>query len=142
MTLPETYTQTHLADWLLKRLGPVADVLGWSAMSFQVVDAIEDALIAYGVDEVPEATNVPKLRALARRELWRQVADSTVGYHDFTSSDQSFKLQQIHEQAVAALRRATLECQRSGYAASAYVGTVRRVDNAYRYLPDTERGGF
>lgn len=112
MPLPNAYTQAHLADYLKKHLGTVADVLNWNVLDFHIVDAIEEALIAYGVDEVSEADNIPKLRALARREAWRAAVRQLATKYDIsTPSGFSLNRSQLQQMAEKALAQAVEDCR-------------------------------
>jgi hypothetical protein len=70
MTVPSSVNASGLASYMHGELGRVA-----SALAFTVPDsytqAITRALVAYGVQDIASATNVPRLLALSSVEAWR-----------------------------------------------------------------------
>lgn len=98
------YTDLTLAEYMQAVTRNVAAALGWSADDF--AEAVTDALIAYGVTDLEDATNIPKLRALARVEAWRAVADGTAADYNFSADGGTYSREQLHKHAVEALGRA------------------------------------
>lgn len=105
MAAPSSYTESMLRDYMYATTKGVADVVGWTAKDF--VEAVNDTLFAYGVDDISDATSMPKLRALARVEAWRAMATVTAGEFDYSAdSGQTatyYKRSQLHQQAKASL---------------------------------------
>lgn len=115
MAIPASYTESTLRDYMLSVTVNVAGALGWTATNF--TEAVNDALVAYGVPTIVQATDVAKLRVLAKVEAWRIVVDGAAADIEFTADGANFKRNQMHQQAVAALERAQSEAVAKGYAA-------------------------
>lgn len=122
MAIPSSYSEVSLAAYMLSVTGNVAAALGWTASDF--TEAVNDALVAYGVPDIANATDIAKLRALAKVEAWRAVVDGTAADIEFTADGANFKRNQMHQQAVAALERAQSEATARGYADS-YVPAIQ-----------------
>jgi len=106
MTAPTSYTEDQLKGFMHRTLGAVASVLNWDVFTNAYDEAAIETLLAYGVDTIAEATDMRKLRALARREVWRAVMHETVGDFDFSADGGSYNRSQIHAQAVTQFSRA------------------------------------
>lgn len=113
MAIPTSYTESTLRDYMLTVTENVASALGWTATKF--TEAVNDALVAYGVSDITSATDIAKLRTLAKVEAWKAVVDGTAADIEFTADGATFKRQQMHQQAVAALERAQAEAVARGY---------------------------
>src|SRR5215210_6188783 len=102
MPLATSYTEDGLKTFMAAQLLSTADVLDWESTAHAAYDAaLTRTLRAYGaIADVDEATDMPRLEALARREIWRAVADVTVGAVDFTSGEEGVKRAQLHDHAV------------------------------------------
>jgi len=98
MAAPMSYTESTLAEFMLECLKDVATALGWTGLS-DVQEAVNETLLAYGVSDIASATEIRKLRGLARREVWRQVRSATAGDYDFSADGGSYHRSQIHAQA-------------------------------------------
>lgn len=108
MPVPSVYTEEQLMAYMRTVLGATATVLGWTDLS-PYQEPLNETLLAYGVDSIANATDIQKLRALARVAVWRAVVDATAGNTDFRMGDQSITSSQIHAQATQNLRRATIQ---------------------------------
>lgn len=106
MAVPTAYTETSLAEYMrVGVLRETADVLGWDTNQ-PLAEAVTDTLIAYGVATVTTATNIPRLRALARVAAWQAAADATTGDYQFSSIGGTYNRQQMHSQALLQLELA------------------------------------
>jgi hypothetical protein len=108
MSVPTTYTASALIDYMASVVGPdTVAILKWTKPgSYQEI--VTDTLIAYGVENITEATNIRKLRAYARREVWRAVVEQTVPFYDLTTPDGiRIERDQLHAQAVEAFKQAS-----------------------------------
>lgn len=121
MPAPTAYTEQELADYMHGVLGndEMARALNWSVDDGDYEDAVDETLLAYGVDDVATVTgrnNIRKLRAYARRELWRTVMQRTVGKHDTQAAVEGGgeSHSQIHAHARKMFRMAEDEVQRLG----------------------------
>lgn len=113
MAIPTSYTESELRTYMLGVVSAVANALGWTATDF--AEAVNDALSTYGVSDITEATNIAKLRSIAKVEAWRAIAGATVADFQFSADGGSYSRQQMHQQAVAALQRAEAEAVDRGY---------------------------
>lgn len=141
MSAPTTYTETTLADYLHLVLGATAGVLGWSVAGGNYAEPVNETLLAYfaGPGAVTNATDIRKLRALARREAWRAVVQATAGEHDFETGMSRFSRSQIHKQALASLAVAEAEAAPYDDALAVTFSPVRSAHDPYVYLPDEVR---
>lgn len=109
MAAPSSYTEETFRAYLDTALGAVADVLGWTTGAGDYDEAVNETLLAYGVDDITSVRgrdNIRALRALGRAEIWRAVVAETASDFDFRADGGDYKRSQIHTQAVEALRRA------------------------------------
>lgn len=140
MAAPSSYTESSLADFMISALGEVADTLGWATLA-DVQEAANDALVLYGASDAASASNIPKLRALARVAAWRMAVASLAARFDFTTDQQSFRRSQMLEGAQKAL--AQVEADAMVYGLSGYsveLQNVRFVHDPYdAKLTDEDR---
>lgn len=113
MAIPSSYTESALRDYMLSVTANVAGAVGWTAVNF--TEAVNDALVAYGVADIALATDIAKLRCLARAEAWRSLVAATAADIKFTADGATFERQQLQEHCVAALERAEGEAVDRGY---------------------------
>lgn len=102
--IPSAYTDFTLAAYMATVTNNVAAALGWTADNFS--EAVNDTLLAYGVTTAADAGDIPRLRALAKVEAWRAVADATAADFNFSADGGSYSREQIHQHALDALTRA------------------------------------
>jgi hypothetical protein len=99
-------TTIDLQLLLHRTLGALATDLGWEAADDHAQDVVTATLAQLGAATVEEVTDTPRLIAVARQELWRAVANATVGFVDVTGVDGGAeKLSQIHAHAVRQYER-------------------------------------
>lgn len=113
MPVPMSYTENALAYLIVVKLSDVATSLGWDAASFEVREAVNDALLAYGVSDIAEATDVQKLRAFALVMGWRAAVQALSARYDFSTGNHRFSRSQQFKAAESAL--ATAEREASPY---------------------------
>lgn len=113
MSVPASYDANTLAEYMESVLNRTASIIGWTAPD-DYAEAVNDAALLCGVDDVAGESNVGKLRAAARVALWEAVAAHTAGYHDFSEDAQSFRMHQVHQQAVAQAKQARKDAARYG----------------------------
>lgn len=112
MPAPTIYTEKTLADFMHEVLDEVAVLLGWAAPADDALgkykEPVNEAVLAYfgGAGDLADATDVRRLRAVARVEVWRAVADKTSGDYDYENATDKFKRSQINAQAIKAMARA------------------------------------
>lgn len=105
MPIPAAYTEDQLALYMHRALGQVADVLGLNPVS-DYGDAVIDTLLAYGAQNISQATDMAKLRTLARREAWRLANDAAATRYDVNIDGAQMARSQLHTQIAAGLSRA------------------------------------
>jgi hypothetical protein len=117
---------------MLDAVGNLGAILG--IVADDMSEAVNETLLAYGADAVTDATDIGKLRALARIEAWRVAVAKSAGSYEFTANNATFKRAQIHTDAQAGLLRAESEAARRGYASGGYVGvtTVTYANDPHR----------
>lgn len=146
MAYPASYTETSLAEYMHATLGAMATRLGWTVDDGDYTEAVNEAVAAYGTDDISGITGrdeLRKLRALARREVWRLVVQSLAAYYEFSTDGQSFKPNQMSAQAQAALAQAEADCVALGAGDDANyrveIDSVIYPADPYVYYPDSVR---
>lgn len=129
MAIPSAYTESDLAAYMRNVTKAVSDVLGLVAGDF--AEAVNDALSAYGVSGIADATDIAKLRMLAKVAAWRTVNDALITTaYDFSADGGSYKLSQMKAGAEKALELA----EQAAGASAAYaieIGTLTRPHDPY-----------
>lgn len=85
MAIPTSYTEQTLADYMVTVTEQVSAAIGLDFASFG--EAINDTLIAYGESDIADATNIKKLRALAKVEAWRRCVEALAARYDKSRND-------------------------------------------------------
>lgn len=142
MAIPSGYTEQALAAYMHDVLGAVGTSLDFSVTDGDYAEAVNDALVAYGVDDIQTVSgraNIARLRALARVEAWRLVVRNTAGDYDFQADGARYNRSQIHAQAQENLQEALNDA--AAYDPSYRVGIDRIVHkhDPYAYLPEEDR---
>ena len=121
MPAPASYTESTLRTYMYEHTQQTCDAVGLVAADF--TESAYDALIAYGVDDITDATNIAKLRSLARVEAWRKCVLATAAKYDLsrdTGESQAYdKLNQLHTNAKEQLKQAEAAAVDLGYVAPA-----------------------
>ena len=124
MAIPASYTESTLADYMLTVTEAVSNVIGLDFLSFE--EPVNDTLVAYGVTDIANATNVKKLRALAKVEAWRKCVEALAAKYDKSRNDGQSQVwdkeNQLYTNAKTQLELAEETAMRLGYVAddSAY----------------------
>lgn len=98
MSIPTGYDETGCANLMLSYIDAVAGQMGWTGLS-NVQESVNETILAYGVTDIANCTDIRKVRTLARREIWRQVRAATSGSHDFEADGGKYSMSQIHAMA-------------------------------------------
>lgn len=108
MPLPSSYTEDGFKAYLHGRLnrGGVADAFGWTVASGSYDEVVNDVLLAYGVTDIAEATDVAKLRALGNLALWQAAKEAAVLEVDYSADGTSFSREAIFKHIEAMLGQA------------------------------------
>ena len=107
MALPASYSESTLKTYMTTSLGPLAGALG--LVDSDMAEPLNDVLTAYGVEDIADATNLPKLRALARVHALRKAQVTAAAWTDFTADGASFSRSQV----AAALREMLAQAEAS-----------------------------
>lgn len=119
MAIPSSYTEVELQDYMLEITSAISSVIGLVSSDF--TEAVNDTLVNYGVNSIASATNIKKLRLLAKIEAWRTVVNVTVAEYDQSrdsgESQVWDKKNQLHTNAKAQLEAAETQAASLGYVA-------------------------
>lgn len=95
----------------------ISSVVGLDASSFS--EAVNDTLVSYGVTDIANATDIGKLRALAKVQAWQEVVNVTASEYDISrdsgESQVWDKRNQLHTNARTQLSMAQSDAERLGY---------------------------
>lgn len=139
MAIPTAYTEIGLTAYMRSVTKAVSDTLGLNQGEFQ--EAVNDVLTVYGVDDIADATDITKLRALAKVAAWRTVNDLLITTaYDFSADGGSYKLSQMKEGAEKALEMAEQAAAEAGYSVgyAIQMGTLTRPNDPYVSACQTE----
>lgn len=103
MPVPTGYDEATLAAYMHAVLGRVAAILGWTAPA-SYVEVVNDVTLACGAAVIEDVTDIRKVRALARREVWRAAVNGLVASYNLTADGATFNRSQITAQARSALQ--------------------------------------
>ena len=142
MSIPASYTEGTLASYCEDVLGALAVVLELTAAGGDFAEAVNSALLEYGVTDISSITgseNIRKLRGLASVEAWRVAVTESAGDYDFSAGGASYHRSQVHKQALEGFKLADTAAQE--FANNYEVGTGLLVwkQDPYQYRPDDER---
>lgn len=122
MPVPTSYTEDTLADYMRTGvLRKTAEVLRWQVTA-DYQEAINQTLIDYGVTNIEDASDIVKLRVLARMNAWRSVTEANVPSYQATADGATFHRDQIYDHA----KEQFLQAQ---YDASPYLNRVVRTSS-------------
>lgn len=139
MAIPTAYTEIGLTAYMRNVTKAVSDTLNLNQGEFQ--EAVNDVLTVYGVDDIADATDITKLRALAKVAAWRTVNDLLITTaYDFSADGGSYKLSQMKAGAEKALELAEQAAAEAGYSVgyAIQMGTLTRPNDPYVSACSTE----
>ena len=136
MPIPTAYTEEELKTYMLAKTGNLGTLLELTTASFD--DAVVETLLAYGEDDIANAVDIPKLRALAKVQAWTVAVEASSGWYDFRSGQDQFDRETVHNQAKTLLAKAQGEAAK--YADDDSYGIVvgRMVYGGSPYNPTIE----
>jgi hypothetical protein len=114
--VPTAYTEQQLILYMAGILDEdkaVARQLGWTTAS-DYDEAVVETMLAMGVDDLAGVTGLASirlLRAVARRELWRLVAQRSVQFVDATTEGGGEEHSQLYEHARQMAEQAAAEAE-------------------------------
>jgi hypothetical protein len=136
MAIPGSYTEETLKTYMLTVPGQLGAVLGMTVNSFN--EAVNEVLLAYGVATIADATDIPKLRALAKVEAWKVALAEAGARIDWSEAGASFKQSQYRAAAREGLLDAEAEAVRYGGGLPGYEVTVGQMATYDPYAPIDE----
>lgn len=103
MPVPTVYTEQTLAEFMMQELKNSASDLGWTTADpdGDYQEAITETLLLYGVADVSEATNIRKVRALARVAIWESATKASVPNTDSSQDGMSNSDSQVYDHSYA-----------------------------------------
>lgn len=144
--IPTAYTEGEIAAYMITSLTKVAGVLEWTASSGEVLDAVIETLLAYfgeaGAEStIDHATDIRKLRVLARRAIWRAAVVALGTEYTFSTDGQSFQRSDMAKYASAMLATAEADAAAfdTGTAQPITMMTLRYPADPYIVIPPEER---
>lgn len=111
MTVPTSYTETELRQFMIIELGAVGSILGWDVGTPQVARTVIDALRAYGVTTIASATDAAKLEVLARVAIWRAARRSLAADYPFSADGGRYDRNEVFKQVEMLLREAEIDAR-------------------------------
>jgi len=142
MTVPSSYTEKELAAYMHGELGPVAAALGLAVGSTDAgsyAEAVNETLLQYGVATIAQATDMVKLRALARVYAWRKVVGLLTALFDFAADGGEYNRSQMIVAAEKNLARAVIDALEYDPVYRVRTTRQRMVNDPYRYVEDEDR---
>lgn len=121
MTPPTSYTEATLKTFMWTELQDVADAVGLDQTTM-LDEAVNDTLIEYGVSVITDATDIKKLRALAKYFAWKLAVSQVSADYAFSEASASYQRNQALEGLLK--RLAIAEREALPYLTSYAVGTV------------------
>lgn len=115
MAIPTSYTDDELKAYMLGTLEGVGPSSAWAITAFD--EQLNDVLIDYGVTAIASATDITKLRVIARVHAWRKLSRAVAGDVDFSADGGTYKQSQLHDMIADELEKA--EADAAVYAVSA-----------------------
>lgn len=115
MAIPTSYTEEELKAYMHSTLSATATSLNWNVADGYYNEPVIAAVLAYDVDDIEDATDMQKLRALARREAWRAVMAETSTDYDYAADGASLKRSQMHDHAEKMFRQAQSDLMALGF---------------------------
>lgn len=107
MGIPTSYTVEMLRSYMVGRVANIAALLGLTPTHFD--EAVNDALLAYGVTDIANVTSISKIRALAHLEAWRVIRDAASGEYQFAVDGGNYNRKQIFDNAQAILEKLEIQ---------------------------------
>lgn len=133
VTVPSSYTEATLAQFMIDSLSDVAPVIGKTSTN-EFSEQVNDALILYGVDDIADATDIPKIRACAKVAVWRKALVDLMTRYSFQTDQQRFDRIEMAKLAKVVLANAEQEATAEGVVSIGpviEVGTLNYPDDPY-----------
>lgn len=144
MPIPASYTEKTLAEYMHTMLGKTAKALDLHFGPNDAGDyaeAVNDALLAYGTEDISTISGLPnikKLRALALVCAWQYVVNNFAALYDFSADGASYNRSQLFANAKKALESAESAALLHVANYRARIVAVDHKHNPYRYRTENE----
>lgn len=144
MSIPTSYTEKQLAEFMHVSLGKVAKALDLHfdpSGPGDYAEAVNDALLTYGTDTITTitgVTNIQKIRVLARVAAWQYVVTNFAALYDFSADGASYNRSQLFKNAQESLKLAEQQALPYSSNYSAKIVPVDHKHDPYRYRPEDE----
>jgi hypothetical protein len=143
---PTGYTEQALADYMHQELSHVGEDLGLSPTEGSYTEAVNDTLLALGIEDIAEvsgAAAIVRLRTVAKVYAWKRAIAAAAALYDMSDGTQTLKRSQILSHAKDALASAEAEAAPvlAEAGLGALVATVTRLTytrDPYAYLTEEE----
>lgn len=129
MALPTVYTDAALKSYMLAYLGSIATTLNLTLDSF--AESVNDVLAAYPATTLASATDVAKVRALARVAAVKTAQTVVATWYDFTADGSTFNRSQVVKALAAMLASAEGEALPYSAAYAIGVGSMTYANDPY-----------
>lgn len=135
MALPTSYTEQGLKLYMLTSLGSIAQAMSLTIESFG--EAVNEALGQYGVSAIADATDITKLRAIARVEALKLAKAEAALAYDFDADGASYKRSQMAANIDRLLEAAKAEAMRYSSEYAITTGSMAYSNDPYQWAEDT-----
>jgi len=92
MPLPTVYTDATLETFMWNELQSVASAVDLNPV--WMAEAVNDVMLEYGVTDLADATDIKKLRAIARYHAWLRCVKQVSADYQFSEAGVSYARQQ------------------------------------------------
>jgi hypothetical protein len=107
MPVPTSYTEDTLKTFMITALSKAATAIGLTVSDMG--EAVIQTLVEYGVTDITDATNIAKLRALAKINAWRTALASVSADYNFADAGARYDRSQVSMMIREYLKGALLE---------------------------------
>lgn len=114
MPVPSSYTESSLMAFMRDDVLRVTGRQLGLTNDADYRDALTEVTIGLGVSDITQATDIARVRALARREAWRTAMQQAAGEHHAENEGKAHDRQQIYDHCVAMFNQASLEVSALG----------------------------
>ncbi len=128
MSAFDPYDSTTLKQYMNTVIDEVAVQLDWSVGGGQYDEPFTDVMLALNIgnlDDWVSNAEYSQIRAMARYQVWRHVAEATTGHYDVSSDLKSLKRSQMHAMALSNIAQAAVDLGSLGVSVASTFGTFR-----------------
>lgn len=134
MTLPTLYTEQTIIIYLKVTLDTVEDIV---AISFSKwTEMANDLLVMYGVTDYANATDITKVRALAKVVAWKAAMEAVSAWYKYSADGGSYDRNQIFEMCQSNYKNALHDASAYGTDYEIKITEVSPIQSPYKYDPN------